>query len=414
MTVSTAVKRAAHELAAMSDFDERVKQTVAWADTERRDAFDENLGLVPSLARAVMDRYKFAKDSGGALYVYRGGVYSRGAEDAVRVELRDILEAWGKLKSWRATTGDDVAQYIADSHTPFLLDRPPLDLINVRNGLLDLRGHLNPHTANHYTSIQLPVRYDRDAKCPAWQRYLDSTFPRELHALVWEVIAWLITPDVSYQKAVLFTGAGGNGKSVLIDAISALLGADNLASKTLHQLEEDRFAPADLVGKLANVCADLPSQHLTSSSMFKAIVGGDQIDAQRKHKPPFTFRPYARLLFSANSFPRSSDATDGFFRRWLVVPFEKSFDGSTERRSKREWDEELQSPTELSGALNCALQALPFLRRRGEFSQPAAAREAAEQFRETTDPLAVWLSRRVEKVGDGRIPCKDLLFAFNE
>jgi putative DNA primase/helicase len=383
------------------------------ATADQRARFDENLGLVCSLARAVMERYRFAKDPGGALYVYDGGVYSRGAEESVRTELRDVLQDWGKLKSWRSSIGDEVARYICDARTPRLWEMPPIEEINVLNGIVDVRtGTLRDHTPEFLSSIQLPVRYDRAAKCPAWIQFLGSTLPEDLHRLVWQFIGLLLIPDMSFQKAVLFFGAGGNGKSVLIDAILALLGRSNVSSKTLHQLEGNRFAAADLVGKLANVSSDLPAQHLADSSMFKMIVGCDEVDAERKHQPAFKFRPFARMLFSANTFPRSGDATDGFFRKWIVIPFEKSFEG-TERRNKRELDAELQSPAELSGALNMALQGLASLRRSG-FYESATAKDAARAFRETTDPLSAWLESRTERNGSSRILCNELLFTFNE
>ena len=82
---------------------------------------------------------------------------------------------------------------------------------------------------------------------------------------------------------------------------------------------------ARLVGKLANICPDLPSTDLTGTSVFKSITGGDSLLAERKFEESFEFVPYARLVFSANLPPKSQDASPAFFRRWLVVPFEKTF-----------------------------------------------------------------------------------------
>ncbi len=39
--------------------------------------------------------------------------------------------------------------------------------------------------------------------------------------------------------------------------------------------------------------------------MFKALTGEDFITAERKNKDPFSFRPYARFLFSCNEIPRN-------------------------------------------------------------------------------------------------------------
>jgi len=59
--------------------------------------------------------------------------------------------------------------------------------------------------------------------------------------------------------------------------------------------------------------------------MFKALTGEDYITAERKNKDPFSFRPYARLLFSCNEIPRNyGDRSDGFYRRLIIIRFEKS------------------------------------------------------------------------------------------
>lgn len=374
--------------------------------------FDENLGLKPSLANAIMREHSFAKDAGGALYVFAKGCYVP-ENGLIRKLTRDYLENWGLLPKWRGPLGDEIRAYIGDCDTPLLDQFPSVDVINVANGLLDVNTlQLRPHEPAHLSSIQLPVSFDIDAQCPAWEDFVTATFPADAFDLAWELVAFLITPDTSYQKAVLLSGAGGNGKSVLLDGIQALLGRTNIASRSLHELEDDRFASSDLVGKLANVCADLPAAHLRSTSQFKAIVSGDRIPAQRKHQPAFSFAPFSRLVFSANSLPKSNDASDGFYRRWLVVPFERTFEGSR-RRSKRELDAELQAPRELSGLLNRGLSALHRLRRRG-FSDPPSIVRAVSEFREVTDSLAVWLERKTVRQPDGRIDCKELLFRFNE
>ncbi len=59
-----------------------------------------------------------------------------------------------------------------------------------------------------------------------------------------------------------------------------------------------------------------------------------------------------------------------------------------------------------------ALEVLPRLRQYG-FTDTDSLRDATADFRQTTNPLSVWLERKTSR-GDGRIPCKELLFRFNE
>ncbi len=53
------------------------------------------------------------------------------------------------------------------------------------------------------------------------------------------------------------------------------LGDQNVSHASIQELNNDRFAIADLHGKLANVCADLKAERLTNTGTFKMLVSGD-------------------------------------------------------------------------------------------------------------------------------------------
>lgn len=84
-----------------------------------------------------------------------------------------------------------------------------------------------------------------------------------------------MTPDTSFQKAILLIGDGANGKSTYLRGVQAFIGKDDTTAVNLHKLESDHFSVARLIGRLANMCPDLPSTDLASTSVFKTITGGD-------------------------------------------------------------------------------------------------------------------------------------------
>jgi putative DNA primase/helicase len=191
-------------------------------------------------------------------------------------------------------------------------------------------------------------------------------------------------------------------------AVLAFIGKHNVAAVSLHKLENDRFSAARLIGRLTNICPDLASTDLTSTSVFKALTGGDPLMAEYKFKDSFKFLPYARQVFSVNHPPKSQDASPAFFRRWLVVPFERTFaDGAPDTIPSDKLDAMLADPAELSGVLNKALEALAAIRTRG-LSASASTNRATDEFRQATDPLAVWLDRKTTLHPDAVTP-KDQL-----
>jgi putative DNA primase/helicase len=339
-------------------------------------------------------------------------VYKPDGEGHVKRTVKFLLESWGQTKRWSSGRADEVVEYLrVDS--PLIWERPPLDTVNVANGLLDIEtGKLKSHTSDFLSPVQLPVSYDPTATCPAWEKFVSEVFPDDAQELAWEVPAWLMTPEISIQKALLLLGEGANGKSVYLSALRAFLGRTNAAAESLHRLESDRFAVAQLVGKLANICPDLPSSSLSGSSMFKAITGGDFITAEYKFKQPFEFQPYSRLVFSANFLPRSNDASHAYFRRWLIVPFTHTFDES-EQIPREVLDARLAAPSELSGLMNKAVVAIGAIRQRRGFTEAKSVSNAGREFVRLTDPVAVWLDAMTRKDPEAMVAKQTFLEAYN-
>ena len=97
-------------------------------------------------------------------------------------------------------------------------------------------------------------------------------------------------------KAFILTGDKSNGKSTFLSMVQNLLGEENIASLDLKELG-DRFKTAELFGKLANVGDDIGDEFIANAAIFKKLVTGDRVSAERKGQNPFEFNNYSKLLF---------------------------------------------------------------------------------------------------------------------
>ena len=391
---------------------EKVLELLEGADFEKEDG-DDSIS-VHQIAEAITARHRFAQDAGKRLHIFRDGSYHADGASFVRQQVKQIMERMRVSSKWTSHKAEEVVKYI-EVDAPTLWERPKIDVVNVLNGLLDVGTKiLSPHSPDFLSPVQLPVKFDRNARCPMWDRFIGEVFPGDSEAIAWEIPAWLATPDTSIQKAVLLTGDGANGKSTYLRAVLAFIGRQNVAAISLHRLENDRFSVARLVGRLANICPDLPSEDLSSTSIFKSITGGDALMAERKFEESFEFVPFARLIFSANHPPKSQDASPAFFRRWVVVPFERTFHaGDPGTLPRDQLDALLADPNELSGVLNKALEAMTSIRRHG-LSESESTRRAMDEFRQTTDPVAVWLDRNTVVEPEAVIAADRLWQDFNQ
>jgi putative DNA primase/helicase len=218
--------------------------------------------------------------------------------------------------------------------------------------------------------------------------------PTDAQSFTREVIGYTLIPDGSLRKAFMLLGSGSNGKSTFLSVLRHLLGRRNVSSVPLQAFGESRFAAAEVYGRLANACGDLDARALRRSDMFKTMTGGtDAVMAERKYEHPFSFVPYATLLFSANEAPASSDQTDAYFDRWVVLPFEQRFEGAdvdVHLLAK------LTAREELEGLLVQAVSGLMDLMERGRFDLPASVEAANAEYRQKIDTVATFLDEACE------------------
>lgn len=164
-------------------------------------------------------------------------------------------------------------------------------------------------------TIEEPLAFD------AW---LNEAIPdSEDQSMLFQYMAYSMTLDTGAQKFLLICGPGGTGKSTVLKLIEEIIGKSNVSSVSLQGLQ-DRFAPAELFLKQANICADIPLTALSEVDMIKKLTGEDTISADRKFKKAYTFRSYARLFFSANDIPYIAEKTNAFFRRMLILKMDHS------------------------------------------------------------------------------------------
>lgn len=269
------------------------------------------------LARHLADNAQ-AFYAGETFFIYKKGVYAEAVDNEAAAVVKTCLpdahcrSAWiaDALNLWKLNILKNTDTLTPD---PFV--------VNVKNGLLDVKtGVFRQHDPGFLSIVQLNCTYDAKADCQIFLRFLNEVLPPENVSLIQEIFGYCLLPVTVAQKAFILFGPGQSGKSTVLSVLENMLGRQNVSNVEWQDLS-DRFKTALLFGKLANIAADLPERAIEDAAMFKAIVGEDSITAERKFKNPFSFKPFARLLFSCNRLPRSRDQSSAFYRRQIIIPF---------------------------------------------------------------------------------------------
>jgi P4 family phage/plasmid primase-like protien len=361
------------------------------------DFFEKSRLLSHQLAQAIS--HDLAVGPNNETWVYEEGVWRCKPKEIEKRTVRTLKDRF--VNTHIATMQSSV---LHGMDLPVLSDSPNIQLINMRNGMFDWStGEISPHDQQMGSLVQLPIEYDSEATCPRFQAWIDEVIPHDCHELLWEAIGYSLICGNPFHKAILLFGDGGNGKSTLLRVLTSMLGSENISNMTLRAMAEGTFETAELLGKIANIAGDIDARFLADSSTFKAITGQDRILAQKKYGQPFSFTPWAVPIFSGNKTWRSNDDSEGYMRRWIIIPFPNKVDRS------REFDES-ELLRETAGIFNIAMRHLPTLMERHDFAPRGLALEVLNEFKVESDAVRLWLSEdeRVTQSESGRCERKTL------
>lgn len=313
---------------------------------------EKGLKFLPFVLAKHLSETRDVYYGGESFLIYENGVYNiSGEKEAGRIIMDYMLPNYCVMASirdcreqWDILVSKDFDDF---NRNPYL--------VNVRNGLLDIRDmSFNEHTPSYLSTVQLNVEYNPQVDCPQFKKFLNEVLDCKLIPLVQEIVGYLLTTNTASQKAFVFWGPARTGKSTLLWVVEYLLLGKKNVSNIPWQEIGDKFKTAELLGKLANVFSDLPSKSIDDTGIFKVVTGEDYLMAEKKNKNPFKFKPFARLVFSCNELPRNYvDRTEGFYRRLIIVPFSRQID-----KSKIDKSLKYKFQREKEGILNWALEGL--------------------------------------------------------
>lgn len=269
-------------------------------------------------AKYLMQEYRIIRIN-GQLHIFKDGIYVYGYED-IQAEMIKHISNLNKQKRSEVMSYLDLliredsrtsdAEWIAFNNGIYNIDTG--DFMDFNSDIIITNKINHNYVPNAYSEIA-----DKVLNKLACQN-------QKVRELLEEVIGYTFYRRNELRKAFILIGDRHNGKSTYLDMITNLLGNQNTCALDLKELG-DRFKTAELFGKLANIGDDIGDEFIANPAVFKKVVSGDRVNAERKGQNPFDFSPYAKQLFSANNIPRIKDKSGAVIDRLIIVPFEASF-----------------------------------------------------------------------------------------
>ena len=330
------------------------------------------------------------------IYLYNGAYWKQLSKDELISFLGKAAENLGvniydaRYYSFRDSL---LKQFITSAFLPKPVKRSEEVYINLMNGTFVISPesqYLRGYDKKDFLTYQLPFEYEPGADAPGFKKYLDTVLPDiQQQMILAEYIGYVFISqkNIKLEKSLILYGSGANGKSVFFEIITALLGNENVTSYSLQSLtDENGYSRAKLSDKLLNYASEISPR--MDSTIFKALVSGEPVEARLPYCEPFIVEDYAKLIFNTNELPKDIEHTDAFFRRFIILHFCVTI-------PEEDRDPELAKKiisSELAGVFNWVLEGLKRLLKQKRFTYSEEADNTLHNYQINSDSVQIFLN----------------------
>jgi phage/plasmid-associated DNA primase len=179
--------------------------------------------------------------------------------------------------------------------------------LNCANGVVEISGlggrvKRREHSPKDMFTHQIAAEYRGRSPTPAFSKVVGENIPDPLDRELLKLFSgYILLPNCKYEVALVLKGEAGTGKSILAEAIKAALGPELCTTLSLSQLSNpENKNLAKLESAALNINTELDAIEV-AGEIFKVLVSGEPIEADRKFRDSITMRTPCKLLSLAKS-----------------------------------------------------------------------------------------------------------------
>ena len=235
-------------------------------------------------------------------------------------------------------------QAVHTSRDPLAIDGNDIDqkpwLIPCANGVINLKtGELEPGRQADYLMKASPLSWPEegiDAPCDLWEKSLSELYAGNVQLVdFWRrVCGYSLVGEVYQSVFIVMTGQGRNGKTMIVDMLTKVLGP--MAGSIRPEMLLDNFNPTNSSGASADImtlrglrmafASETDEGRKISPSRVKWLTGRDPIRGRNPYdKYEVEWTPSHTLILLTNHKPHAPADDFAFWERMKVIPFTLSF-----------------------------------------------------------------------------------------
>lgn len=343
----------------------------------------------------------FKVDDDGMLYVFNGQYFELMLEETLLELIIEVMEKCNVGIVYQTGSAKIIKDYClnrlkGDERCKFVPDRR---YVCFQNGVLDLETmRLRDFNVKFKTDIVLDFDYIAGERSALWDRVLAQTVPDEnMRETFHQFCGCFLAKRTEYKiEYICFVvGEGQNGKSIICKAVVNMLGhgvASSYSPEQLFKSSQMEYHLADVNGKIVNYCDEVSNKDFSGGDFKQFVSGGAFTGRHPYSKRPTKVDKIPLMLCCANKIPPTTDDTEGYFRRFLIIVAPNHID---DRDKDPMLEMKLKAPEVKSAIFNWVLEGYKsFIKNEGKVEISSSVRDVVEEMREEANSLTRWIKTR--------------------
>ena len=209
----------------------------------------------------------------------------------------------------------------------------PSHLMSFKNGTFNVNTQkfTRSHDRRDYVTHAFNFKYDEEAKCPTWIKFLNETFDnnQELIDLLKAAFKWSISPKDTTRPFLIelffdLYGRRGSGKGTLLEVLMAVAGGKDAYGILRATTFSKPTSRVSLLNKKLAIDPDA-SGHISDAGVFDSIVTNEPVEVKRLYLNEGFERLGVVIWRAFNDNPTASGGgVEGLGRRMVTFKFNKT------------------------------------------------------------------------------------------
>lgn len=340
----------------------------------------------------------FKVDEDGMLYVFNGEFFELLLEETMLEIIIEVMEDSNVGIVYQTGSAKMVKDYClnrlkGDERCKFVPDR---QYVCFKNGVLDLKSmKLRDFDVKYKTDIVLDFEYDPESRSVLWEKVLGTTISDESMRETFQQYCGCFLADRREYKIEYITfivGEGQNGKSIICKAVVNTLGpavASSYSPEQLFKSNQMEYHLADINGKIVNYCDEVSNKDFSGGDFKQFVSGGAFTGRHPYSRRPTKVDKIPLMLCCANAIPPTTDDTEGYFRRFLIILAPNHIE---EKDKDPMLEMKLQAPEVKAAIFNWMLEGYrKFIANGGKIELSSSVKEVVDEMKRNANSLRRWI-----------------------